>query len=380
MFKYMDIDVAIIGAGIVGLAVAAEVAQPDRSVYVIEKNERFGLETSSRNSGVVHAGLYYPPGSLKAKLCVEGNLLIQEMGSRLDIDFQKLGKIVVATNNNEVHELEALFSNAIANGVTGLRWLSHNELKQLEPNVEGLSALLSANTGVVDAYKLMKYMAWRARDRGAGIVYRTEVTGISRQQGLYRLYLNDTQGGSVVNSRVVINCAGLQSDKIAALAGIDVDEAGYRIYYCKGQYFSVTGTKRQLVKRLIFPVPEHLGPGLGIHVVKDPDGRLRLGPDAKYVSTIDYSVDDTDRTVFCNSVRPFLPFIDYEDLEPESAGIRPKLQKPGGPFRDFVIKEESSRGLPGLINLIGIESPGLTAAPAIGRYVFQLVKQFFDNN
>jgi len=372
-------DIIIIGAGVIGLAVAAEVARPDRTVYVVEKNERFGLEASSRNSGVIHAGLYYPPGSLKSSLCLEGNILLYELCDKAGIGYRRLGKVIVATNDAEIRELEALFKNAEDSGATGLRWLSRSDLKRLEPNVEGTAAFFSPNTGIIDAYGLMNYFAGSARDRGAAIVYRAEATGLSRVRDALRVVFRDAQGMAAVDAKVVINCAGLYSDKIAAMAGIDVDTAGYRLYYCKGQYFSVNGTKSRLVKRLIFPVPKHLGPGVGIHVVTDLDGRMRLGPDAQYIPTIDYAVTDVGRKAFYDSVKPFLPFINYDDLEPESAGIRPKLQKPGDPIRDFVISNETDRGLPGLINLIGIESPGLTVAPAIGRCVSRLVEQVLSS-
>jgi len=198
-------------------------------------------------------------------------------------------------------------------------------------------------------------------------------------RGAIRVAFKDTQGTASIDAKVAINSAGLYSDRIAAMAGIDVDAAGYRLHYCKGQYFSVNQAKSRLLKRLIFPVPKHLGPGIGVHVVMDLDGRMRLGPDAQYVPMIDYTVADGARKAFCDSVRPFLPFIDYDDLEPESAGIRPKLQEPGGPTRDFVICNETDRGMQGLINLIGIESPGLTAAPAIARYVSHMVQQVLGN-
>lgn len=372
-------DIIIIGAGIIGLAVAAEVANPDRTVYIIEKNERFGLETSSRNSGVIHAGLFYPPSSLKTRLCLEGNSLLYELCEKVGIGYRRLGKVIVATNDAEIQEMEALYKNAEDSGAIGLRWLSRSELKRLEPNVEGAAALFSPNTGIIDAHGLMSYFANLARDRGAAIVYCVEAIGLLKVRDALRVVFRDAQETATIDTKVVVNCAGLHSDRIAAMAGINVDTAGYRLYYCKGQYFSVKQAKGQLVKRLIFPVPKHLSPGVGIHVVMDLDGRMRLGPDAQYVPTIDYAVIEVDRKVFYDSVKPFLPFVDYDDLEPESAGIRPKLQKPGDPIRDFVISNEADKGLPGLINLIGIESPGLTAAPAIGRYVSHLVKQVLGN-
>jgi len=203
----------------------------------------------------------------------------------------------------------------------------------------------------------------------------TEVVGIERADGGYRVEVKDGEGGFSFITRVLINCAGLSSDKMAELAGRDIDDVGYRLHYCKGEYFSVSGGKGKMVSRLIFPVPPPGLTGVGIHVVIDLDGRMRLGPSIRYVDEIDYSVTDEHKQLFYDSVKGFLPFIDYDDLQPEMSGIRPKLQGPGEDIRDFVIRDEGDRGLPGFINLIGIESPGLTAAPAIAEYVAGLVDE-----
>lgn len=373
-----QVDITIIGAGVVGLAIAARVADQSREVYVLEKNRAFGQEVSSRHSGVIHSGLYYPPGSLKARMCVAGNRVLYELAERHGIGHTRLGKVIVATNDKETEELNTLLERGQKNGVAGLSLLSEQELRKLEPNVAGVAAIFSPTTGIIDAHALMKHLLTRARERGAQIVYQAKVTGIERVTDGYTVTVADNTGEFPFHTGILINCAGLHSDKIAELAGIDTTKAGYRLHYCKGEYFSVSGHKSRLVKRLIYPVPLPNLTGVGIHVTFDLEGRMRLGPSAYYVNNLDYSVDHQNKSLFYDSVRKLLPLIEYDDLAPEMAGIRPKLQEPGGGFRDFVIQEESDKGLPGLINLIGIESPGLTASPAIAEYVDSLVKEFLD--
>ena len=367
-------DITIIGAGVVGLAIAAQLAHRDRVVYVLEKNERFGQETSSRHSGVIHSGIYYPHNSLKAKLCVEGNRLLYELCEKQGIGYKKLGKLIVATSDGETGHLHELMGKGQRNGAEGLSMLSKREMRRLELNVEGVAALLSPSTGIIDSPALMGYFAARAKEGGAEIACRREVAGIEKVSGEYRVTVREADGGSFsFLTRVLINCAGLHCDRIAALAGIDTAGAGYKLHYCKGEYFSVGNGKNKLVKRLIYPVPLPKDAGLGVHITLDLEGRMRLGPSVEYVDSIDYSVDARHKQAFYDAARKMLPFIEYEDLEPESAGVRPKLQGPGEDVRDFVIRDESDKGLPGFIDLIGIESPGLTSSPAIARYVTDMV-------
>ena len=370
-------DITIIGAGIIGLGIAAQVAREDREVYVLEKNETFGLETSSRQSGVIHSGIYYPEGSLKAKMCVAGNQILYELCERHGIGRRRLGKLIVATSGEETGELQTLLERGQRNGAEGLRILSQREMKELEPNVEGVAAILSPSTGIIDSHALMKYFITRAKDGGAQIAYQSKVAGIKKVADGYKVTVEDGTGKFSFTTRVLINCAGLYCDKVAELAGIDIGKAGYKLHYCKGEYFSVGSGKNTLVKRLIFPVPPPKVTGVGIHVTFDLEGRMRLGPSIHYVDSIDYAVDNQHKQLFYDSIRRFLPFIEYDDLEPEMAGIRPKLQEPGGDIKDFVIRDESDMGLPGFINLIGIESPGLTASPAIAKYVWGLIKELF---
>ena len=367
--------ITIIGAGVIGLAVAAQVAGKGREVYILEKNETFGKETSSRNSETIHAGIYYPQGSLKAETCVAGNALLYELCQRHGIGHRKTGKLIVATKHEEVGKLEALLERGKGNGVDDLAMLSKEEIKELEPNVEGVAAILSPSSGIIDTHALMRFFLNRAREEGAEIAYKSKVVGIERLSDGYEVAVENSSGSFTFKTEIIINCAGLNSHEIAQLVGIDIDEAGYKLRYCKGEYFSVSNSKSRLVERLIYPVPEPSTGGAGIHTVLDVEGRMRLGPNARYVDEIDYKVDESQKGVFYHSVKPFLPFIEYDDLEPEMAGIRPKLQAPGEDVRDFVIRHEQDRGLPGFINLIGIESPGLTSSPAIAKYVGGIVAQ-----
>jgi len=357
------------------LAVAAQVAAKGREVYILEKNETFGKETSSRNSETIHAGIYYPEGSLKAETCVAGNALLYELCQQNGIAHRKTGKLIVATKDEEVGKLEALLQRGIRNGVRGLTMLSRTEVRELEPNVEGVAAIFSPSSGIIDSHALMKFFLARAKEKGAEIAYKSKVVGIERLSDGYEVTVENGSRSFPFKTEVLINCAGLHSDRIAQLAGIDISEAGYRLFYCKGEYFSVGNSKSRLVERLIYPVPQPSTGGMGIHTVMDVEGKMRLGPNARYVNEIDYKVDESQKGFFYHSVKAFLPFIEYDDLEPEMAGIRPKLQGPGEDIRDFVIRHEQDRGLPGFINLIGIESPGLTSAPAIAERVEGIVKE-----
>jgi len=370
-----DTEVAVVGAGVVGLAIAARLA-PRHAVVVLERNPRPGMETSSRNSEVIHAGMYYPTGSLKARLCVEGNRRTYEICARHDVPHARVTKIITAGTEAERGQLEQIQAQGTANGVT-LRMITADEAHALEPNVPSVGALFSPNTGIVSAHGLMDHFAHAARAAGATIQPRTELVALERNGGDWRLTVREAGGPGPpesVSAERVVNAAGLEADTVAALAGIDVEEAGYRQHFCKGSYFSVAPARSRLVSRLVYPVPGHVS--LGVHAVVGLDGRLRFGPDAEYLSDRrrDYAVDESKRPAFGASVRRLVPAIEDGDLVPDISGIRPKLQGPGEGFRDFVIAEESARGCPGLVNLLGIDSPGLTCAPAIAEHVARILE------
>ncbi|OPX83576.1 MAG: L-2-hydroxyglutarate oxidase LhgO [Pelotomaculum sp. PtaB.Bin013] len=359
----------------IGAAIAAKVAQESRQVYVIEKNESFGMETSSRNSQVIHAGLYYPENSLKAKTCVEGNKLLYDLCRRFAIGHRNTGKIIVAVDSFECDALEDLLNKGRKNGVEDLRLLSRRELQSLEPNIAGVAALLSPSTGILNVHELIKMFLNQAKELGAQVVYKSEVTGVEKDNALYQIEVDSSGEKFLFETRVVINSAGLHADEVARMAGIDIAGAGYTLYYCKGEYYSVSWGKSRLIDRLVYPVPPAKLTGVGVHVTLDLDGRIRLGPSAQYIDEIDYHIDDSNKRQFYAEAKKLLPFLDYDDIEPEMVGIRPKLQKPGEGQKDFIIRHETDRGLPGLINLIGIESPGITASPAIADIVSDMVKQ-----
>ena len=369
------VSVAIIGAGVIGLAVAARLAQKHRNAYVLEKNESFGLETSSRNSETIHAGIYYARDSLKATTCVAGNALLYELCAKHGVACLKTGKLIVATREEEMERLEALLATGRQNGVEGLQIISRSEVKRLEPNVEAIAAIHVPSSGIIDSHALMRFYLARAREAGAEIAYLSKVVGIEHLSDGYAVTVEDSQGSFTFRTEVLVNCAGLQSDTVAQLAGIDIDRESYRLHFCKGEYFSVSSAKQNMVSRLIYPVPEPGAGGTGIHNVFDVERRMRLGPNARYLDDIDYRVDPSQKQSFFEAVNKFLPFIELEDLQPEMAGIRPKLSGPGESPRDFVLRHEKDRGLPGFIDLVGIESPGLTSAPAIADLVEGLVKE-----
>jgi len=370
-------DTLIIGAGVVGLAVAREIAGMGtaRSTVVLEQHPRFGQETSSRNSEVIHAGIYYPTGSLKARLCVEGNRLLYEYCRKRGVAYEATGKLVAARDNAGETKLAALLVQGRANGVPGLRLLGAAEARRLEPELNARSALYSETTGVVDSHALMACLEKEAAERGAVLAYNHRVESISIGSEGYVVGYRAGDDGAAQNcsARRIINCAGLGCEQVAAFMGIDTQAAGYTVHYCKGDYFRLAPSQARRIRHLVYPPPFHDMRGLGIHVVRRLDGSVSLGPDAEYVDRIHYTVDPARAPYFFESARPYLPFIRLQDLQPDMAGIRPKLQEPEGPVRDFVIADERGRGLPGVVNLMGIESPGLTACLSIARMVAAII-------
>ncbi|MBI4845016.1 MAG: NAD(P)/FAD-dependent oxidoreductase [Candidatus Omnitrophica bacterium] len=370
------VEITIIGAGAVGLAIACGLSKKYRNIVVAERHESFGQETSSRNSEVVHAGIYYPKDSLKARLCVEGKELLYRYCAEHNIAYKRIGKLIVACDDFEVQGLEKLFKHGLRNLVTDMILLSSKEIKRKEPHINAKRAVYSPSTGIFDSHGLMKNLAHESESRGVQIAYSTEVVAIEKQQSDYKITVKDSRGDDFCFlSRIVINSAGLNADKVARLAGIE--NKAYEIKYCKGNYFRVHNNKARFLNHLIYPVPGHDGLSLGIHTVLDLSGGLRLGPDVEYIDKIDYNVNDSKKKLFHENARRFLSFIELEDLSPDMAGIRAKLQGPLDGFRDFIIKEETEKGFSGFINLIGIDSPGLTCCFSLAQETEKLVKGFF---
>lgn len=370
----------IVGAGVVGLAIARDLSAGEKSVAVVDKNKSFGQETSSRNSEVIHGGMYYPSGTLKAKLCIEGRHLLYELCQKHKIPYKKTGKLIVATEKEEIISLDKLFIQGKANGADELRIVNQKELSELESNVRGISALYSPETGIIDSHRLMQYFYENAKNNGTMIVFNSEVIAIEKISDGYKIAIRNDNDSVVLKAQTVINCAGLDSDALAQMVGINIKECKYELHYCKGQYFRVNSNKSGLINRLIYPVPKSKSGGAGIHATLDLAGGLRLGPDDEYLKNRDkdYSVDSSKRPDFYNSVKKFMPFLEESELQPDISGIRPKLQSQNENFHDFIVKEETDNGLPGFIDLIGIESPGLTASPAIAKLVKKMVLKILN--
>lgn len=356
------IEVAVIGGGVVGAAVLQRLAERGLVGFMLERRARTGGETTERNSGVIHAGLYYPAASLKTRLSIVGNRALYRWAEAHGVPHARSGKLIVATDEGEEAELSRLLEHGRAAGVQALRLLSGREVKALEPALSCRAAILSGTTGVVDPIELTASLIAVARSAGAEVLVSAEVQAIEREQEGYRL---ETSRGPV-HARRVVNAAGLYADEVARLAGVD----RYRIYPCRGDYFAV---RRKLpYRRLIYPVKKRGAPGLGVHLTTDLAGRARFGPDATYVeSKADYGAPSRDkRAEFALAARKLFPEIRADDLEYDSCGLRPKLRAPSEPEeKDFVIAED----LPGFVNLVGIESPGLTAALAIAAEVERLL-------
>ncbi|MEG6586073.1 NAD(P)/FAD-dependent oxidoreductase [Dendrosporobacter sp. 1207_IL3150] len=374
------VDSIIIGGGVIGLAIAYELSQrwPDKSILLLEKEATFGKGLSSRTSEVIHSGVYYPTDSLKAKLCVSGNRLLYEFCNKWKVPYNKIGKLIIAQDDKDIETLEFLFRQAVANEVPSTRLLNSDDITKIEPNIKAQAALCCPTSGIVDSHKLMASLAQGAKQNGAMLVYKQEVFGIRMQSSEYIIDFIDENGDkSSVACRALVNAAGLTADRIASMAGINVDEAGYRIYRCKGEYFAITNRKAAMVNNLIFPVSIRELKGPGIPLIKDLKGRLRLGPDAHYASSTstDYSVQPGNAAYFYKTVSSYLTFLELADLQPDIAGLRPRLLVPcGSPPRDFIICHEIERNLPGFVNLIGIESPGITCCLSLARYVSEMLE------
>ena len=368
-----DAFALVVGAGVVGLAVAARLASPRRLVWVVERHGAPATEGTSRNSGVVHAGIYYPPESRKARSCVRGNALLWERCERLRIPHRRCGKVVVACAGDEIAELERLHAQGGAAGAPGLRLIDASDLRRREPCVRGAAALLSASSGIVDPMALALSFAAEAEAAGAQLVLRSELVALEPHgAGGLRAAVKGADGElATIRAQWVVNAAGLAADRVAALAGIDAEATGIRIHPCKGDWFALAPGAPLRFSGLVYPV--HRGPGLGVHVTPDLAGRLRLGPDAEFVEAPRYTVDPAKADTFAESARRYLPALRADWLQPDQAGVRARLAGPGEGFRDFVVREESALGAPGLIDLAGIESPGLTAAPALAEEVAALV-------
>lgn len=362
-----SVDVTIVGAGVIGLAVAARLAREDRTVAILEKNPRHGQETSSRNSEVIHAGIYYVPGSLRAVLCVRGREMLYDYCSRHNLPFRKAGKLIAITKPEESAGLEKLYRLGLQNGVSDLSIIDGPEVRRLEPEINALAAILSPSTGIFSADAFMDALLKEAESRGAMLFTQSALTGITREKGGYVL---SAAGQEPFFSRLVINCAGHGAPAVCAMAGIDIEEEGYAQKFIKGEYFRITA--RHAISHLIYPLPGEIS--LGTHLTPDLAGHIRVGPSAFEVPALDYTVDEAHRSRFGEAARLFLPAVCDEELIPDTAGVRPHLKRFAGPKPDFIIRHEADKGLEGFLTMVGMESPGLTSALAVAEAAEERLK------
>jgi len=363
------VDCVVIGAGVVGLAVARALAIAGCEVVVIEREATIGSGISSRNSEVIHAGLYYPPGSHKARLCVRGKSLLYAFCDAHRVPHRRIGKLVVAVDEPQRDALVALQANAVACGVDDTAMLDAHELAAIEPALRGVAALWSPSTGIVDGHALMLALQGDAERHGASVALRTSVEGGAVDDGHLSLETRDATGErmTLVATRVV-NCAGLDAIRVASLlAGADPSRVP-RLRRAKGHYFAYAGASP--FSHLVYPIPED--GGLGVHATLDLGGQLKFGPDVEWLdddAPFDYVVDETRRPSFERAIRRYWPALPEDRLVPAYAGIRPKLTGPGEPNADFVFSGPRDHGVAGLVHCFGIESPGLTSALAIAEAV-----------
>jgi len=359
------VDAIIIGAGVVGLAIAAKLSHKLNNVLIIDKNTSFGEETSSRNSEVIHAGIYYPQHSLKAKLCVKGKDKLYQYCKERSIPHQRLGKLLLAHGEMEEQCLAKTIKQAGLNDVNDLVWLTEGELKKSNPELHATAALLSPSTGIIDTHSYMQALLAEIECNNGQFVGKTTFIKAEKDKDGFVVTLNSQDEIMQLHCDYLINSGGLHSTSVAENI-IDLAKSHIpMLYYCRGHYFSYQG--KSPFTQLIYPVPE--AHGLGIHASLDIGGQLKFGPDTQYINDIDYEVSDALKAKFVTAIQRYYPSLDAERLQPAYSGIRPKLEGPRDGFKDFVIQGENVHGLEGLVNLFGIDSPGLTSSLAIADYV-----------
>lgn len=363
-----DIDVVIIGAGAVGLAIAANVAKQGKSTIIVDKNPSFGEEISSRNSEVIHAGMYYPTNSLKAKLCVRGNELIYEFCNKRAIMANPISKLILACNETEIPKLEQIYNQGIVNNVKGMKIIETKEINNLEPELNAKAAIYAPSSGIMDSHSIMLALLGEIEDNGGALARNSPFLLAAYKNGEWHIKIGGTEESEITASTLILS-GGLWSQSIANKIDGFPKNLIPNMKYAKGNYFRYLG--KAPFSRLIYPIPNH--GGLGIHLTPDAAGHARFGPDVEEVFEIDYRVNINRKNDFYKSISAYWPKVDESLLSPDYCGIRPKIGKTIEEFVDFQILDENSHKLPNLIALFGIDSPGLTSSLAIGEYVSEMV-------
>jgi L-2-hydroxyglutarate oxidase LhgO len=356
--------VLVIGAGVVGLAVARAAARKGHEVVVAEAESAIGTGTSSRNSEVIHAGMYYPTGTLRARHCVRGRRWLYEFCASHGVPHRKCGKLIVAANAAEIAKIESIEAQGRSNGVEGLELIGGNSARALEPELVCAGALHSPETGIIDSHAYMLALRGDLEDAGGAIALKTPVIGAIRKGGRWEVEFGGSDGGSF-DFDGIVNCAGLRAQSVARSMTDYPASRVPRLVLAKGNYFSFAG--RPVFSRLIYPTP--MPGGLGVHVTLDLAGRMRFGPDVEWISQENYDVDPKRAEIFYARIRTYWPGLPDGSLSPDYSGIRPKLSGPGEPQGDFLIDTPAQHGLPGLVQMFGIESPGLTSSLSLGEEV-----------
>jgi L-2-hydroxyglutarate oxidase LhgO len=362
-----QVDAVVIGAGVVGLAVARALTSRGRDVLILEAADSFGTETSSRNSEVIHAGIYYPLGSLKARMCVSGRTLLYDFCEEYGVPYRRCGKLIVATSESQLGQLEKIQRIAHANGVR-LEFLSRSDALELEPQLACEGALHSPMTGIIDSHAYMLALLGQAESRGATLVTHSTVTRMELDKGCVLIGINNEE--PMLRANTVINSAGLHAPQVARLIGGFPALHIPTPYFAKGSYFTLAG--RSPFERLVYPVPEP--GGLGVHLTLDLAGRARFGPDVQWVEQCEYQVEPQRAERFYSAIRAYWPQLRDGALQPAYAGIRPKISGPKDVAADFRVDGPETHGVPGVVNLFGIESPGLTASLALASHVAELAQ------
>jgi len=358
-----SVEAIVVGAGVVGLAIARALAMAGHEVVILEAEDAIGTHTSSRNSEVIHAGIYYPKGSLKARSCVAGKELLYEYCVAHGVPHRRSGKLIVATDAKQIQDLDGIQKRAHANDVTDVVWMTRDQARALEPEVSCVAALYSPSTGIIDSHALMLAYLGDAEDRGAMLGLKTELIGAQVAEEGFVLHTSEMD----VRCRILVNSAGLRAPSVARRIEGFPGKLVPPEFYAKGNYYSLS--RKSPFSRLVYPVPEP--GGLGVHVTLDLAGQARFGPDVEWIERVDYAVDPKRAERFYAAIRRYWPGLPDGALAPGYAGIRPKTAGPGEPAPDFEVQGPRAHGLPGLVQLFGIESPGLTSSLALAGMVLE---------